>query len=199
MDVEFIAAAETLARCPRLGLPEVALAGRSNVGKSSLINILVGRKALVRTSKDPGRTRLIGFIRVEHRVVLVDLPGYGYAKVAQAERMRWATMVDNYLSQRAELALVLLLVDCRRDPGDEEREFLEWLRRHDRAVVLVATKVDKLNRAQRSRRIVAIAHSAGMAADDVVPFSALTKEGRRELWTRIDRIRRPEPAPNLAP
>lgn len=196
MDVEFVAAADTLARCPRLGLPEVALAGRSNVGKSSLINVLVDRKALVRTSKDPGRTRMLGFIRVDRRLVLVDLPGYGYAKVVHSERVRWAAMVDNYLSQRAELALVLLLIDCRRDPGDEELDFLEWLRRHHRAVMLVATKVDKLTRAQRISRVRAIASAVGMSADDIVPFSALTKEGRRELWARIERASR---ASRLAP
>lgn len=190
MDAEFVAAADALSNCPRLGLPEVALAGRSNVGKSSLINVLVDRKALVRTSKDPGRTRTLGFIRVEHRVVLVDLPGYGYAKVAQAERVRWAAMVDNYLAQRADLALVLLLIDCRRDPGDEELDFVEWLRLHGRPVIFVATKIDKLSRGQRSARLRSIARSVGAPTDDVIPFSALTKEGRRELWARIERERR---------
>ncbi|MBK7973770.1 MAG: YihA family ribosome biogenesis GTP-binding protein [Deltaproteobacteria bacterium] len=190
MDVEFVAAADGLATCPRLGLPEVALAGRSNVGKSSLINVLVDRKALVRTSKDPGRTRMLGFIRVERRVVLVDLPGYGYAKVAQSERGRWADMVDNYLAQRCELALVLLLIDCRRDPGEAEFDFVEWLRGHDRPVTVVATKIDKLSRAQRSTRIQRIAQALGTSACDVIPFSAVTKEGRRELWARIEMLRR---------
>lgn len=196
MDVEFVAAADSLVACPRLGLPEIALAGRSNVGKSSLINTLVDRKALVRTSKDPGRTRMLGFIRVERRVVLVDLPGYGYAKVAQAERMRWASMVDNYLSQRAELALVLLLIDCRRDPGTDELNFVEWLRSHDRAVVTIATKVDKLTRSERSTRLRSIARALELPAEHVQPFSSVTKEGRRELWGLIDRARRSaSPAP----
>lgn len=200
MDAEFVAAADSLTNCPRLGLPEIALAGRSNVGKSSLINTLVDRKALVRTSKDPGRTRMLGFIRVERRAVLVDLPGYGYAKVGQAERIRWANMVDNYLSQRAELALVLLLIDCRRDPGTDELNFVEWLRRHERAVVTVATKVDKLTRSERSTRLRAIARGLELPAGHVLPFSAVTKEGRRELWGLIDRSRRAaSPAPADVP
>ena len=189
MDVQFVAAADTLANCPSLGLPEVALAGRSNVGKSSLINVLIDRKTLVRTSKDPGRTRMLGFIRVEKRVVLVDLPGYGYAKVAQSERVRWAAMVDNYLAQRVELTLVLLLLDCRRDVGDEELDFVEWLRRHERRVAFVATKIDKLSRGERTVRLREISRALGAPAQDVIPFSALTKEGRRELWARIERDR----------
>ncbi len=193
MDVEFVGVAESVASCPHLGLPEVALAGRSNVGKSSLINALVGRKALVRTSKDPGRTRMLGFIRVARRVVLVDLPGYGYAKVARSERARWAPMVEGYLADRRELSLVLLLIDCRRDPDASEAEFVSWLTERRRPIGIVATKIDKLPRGQRSVRLRAIARALGQRPEDVLSFSSVTGEGKKELWARIDTTRVPSP------
>ncbi len=186
MDVEFVGVADSAASAPRLGLPEVALAGRSNVGKSSLINTLVGRRTLVRTSKDPGRTRMLGFIRVARRVALVDLPGYGYAKVARDERARWAPMVEGYLSERRELVLVLLLVDCRRDPDDSEASFVRWLAERGRPTTVVATKIDKLTRGHRLPRLRAIAEGLGRHLDDVIGFSTVTGEGKKELWSRID-------------
>jgi len=186
VDVEFVGVAESRDSYPKLGLREVALAGRSNVGKSSLINTLVNRKDLVRTSKDPGRTRMLGFIRVERRVVLVDLPGYGYAKVSRAERARWAPMVENYLAERRELALVLLLIDSRREPDDIERDFVAWLGERGIPVAVVATKVDKLGRSERSRNLRTIGTALDLPVGDVLGFSSMTGEGKRELWGKID-------------
>jgi GTP-binding protein len=183
MEADFVAAADSPALYPKLGLPEIAFAGRSNVGKSSLINALLQRRGLIRTSKDPGCTRRLGFVRVGNRVVFVDFPGYGYAKVSQAERARWKPMVEGYLSQRQELALVLLLVDSRRVPGDLEVDFLAWLRKHAIPFGVVATKVDKLGRSAREARIRDVAREFGLDRRQVTGFSAVTGEGKAELWS----------------
>ena len=129
---------------------------------------------------------MLGFIRVARRVALVDLPGYGYAKVARDERARWAPMVEGYLAERHELALVLLLVDCRRDPDESELSFVRWLAERGRPTLLVATKIDKLTRGQRLPRLGAIARSLGRDLADIVGFSSVTAEGKKELWSRID-------------
>ena len=172
-------------RYPEGGLPEIAFAGRSNVGKSSLINTLVGRKNLVRTSKTPGRTRELGFFGVDDRYVFVDLPGYGYAKVSKTERASWQPMVERYLDSREVLALVVLVVDCRRDPREEERAFLDWLDERGILAIAAATKVDKLKRSQRARRLAAQAEGLEIDPDRVVPFSSVTREGRDAMWRTI--------------
>lgn len=189
MDVEFVGAADMPGSYPRLGLAEVAFAGRSNVGKSSLINTLIQRHGLVRTSKDPGRTRLLGFIRVERRVVLVDLPGYGYAKVSKAERGHWRDMVESYLATREELALVCLLVDCRRDPQETELLFVQWLNEHAIPVTIVVTKIDKLGRSERAKRLRLIARSLGLAVGELIAFSAQSGEGKTALWSKLEAAR----------
>lgn len=190
MKAEFLRAVESPEHYPPGGLPEVAFAGRSNVGKSSLINTLVNRKSLVRTSKDPGRTRQLCFFSVEERVLFVDLPGYGYAKVSKAERASWQPMVEHYLGEREPLALVLLLVDCRREPRLEERQFLDWLEERGREALVVATKVDKVGRAQLARTLRTLADHLEVGPDRVLPFSSLSGAGKAELWKAIeDRVR----------
>jgi len=178
---EFIGAASEPGRFPAPTRPEVAFAGRSNVGKSSAINRLLGRRGLARTSTTPGRTRQLNFFRVDDRLVFVDLPGYGYARVSHAARAAWRPLVESYLAGRGVLAGMVLLVDVRRGVEDEERGLLEFLAALDRPVLVVATKADKLNRRERTRALADLAASGC----EVVPFSAVTGEGADAVWRRI--------------
>jgi GTP-binding protein len=178
---EFVAAASEPGRFPAPSHPEVAFAGRSNVGKSSAINRLVGRRGLARTSATPGRTQQINFFVVNDRLGIVDLPGYGYARVSHAARAAWRPLVESYLAARGPLAGVVLVVDLRRGLEDEEHALLDFLAALGRPVLLVATKADKLGRAERGRALAALA-AAGHA---VVPFSATTGEGVDAVWRAI--------------
>jgi GTP-binding protein len=178
---EFIGAATEPGRFPVPSHPEVAFAGRSNVGKSSAINRLLGRRGLARTSATPGRTRQLNFFRVDDRLVFVDLPGYGYARASHAARAAWRPLVESYLAGRGVLAGMVLLVDARRGIEDEERALVDFLGGLGRPVLLVATKVDKLNRRERTRALAALA--AGGC--QVVAFSAVTGEGADAVWRRI--------------
>lgn len=184
-DVRFLAAASGPRQYPPGRLPEVALAGRSNVGKSSLINVLVGRRKLARTSQIPGKTQLIHFYMVENLFVLVDLPGYGYARVPERIRRNWKAMVENYLTQRRELKLVVLLLDARRTPCQMDLELKQWLQARGIPLMAVATKVDKLSRGQRSAQIASIARAMGLTSQEILVFSSITGEGRRELWRAL--------------
>jgi GTP-binding protein len=167
------------------GLPQVAFAGRSNVGKSSLINRLVGRKGLAKTSSTPGRTREINFFTVNDRLIFVDLPGYGYAKVSKAMRQKWGPMVENYLTENPLLKLVILILDIRRDPGEEEYTFLRWLSDREIAYLVVVTKVDKEKKGKIPRRIEAVARQIGVKTEDIVPFSAVSGLGKDKIWSTI--------------
>jgi GTP-binding protein len=166
--------------------PEIAFAGRSNVGKSSLINTLLGRRALARTSKTPGRTRQLNFYVVETvsgTFVFVDLPGYGYARVSKGEHAAWRSLVESYLEGRTLLRGVILVVDIRRGIELEERELLDYLNFHRRPVIVAATKIDKLSRGSRSAALGAIGAAAGDTP--VVAVSSETREGRDEIWRRL--------------
>jgi GTP-binding protein len=178
---EFAGASAEAGRFPPPLHPEVAFAGRSNVGKSSAINRLLGHRGLARTSATPGRTRQINFFRVDDRLLFADLPGYGYARAAHAARAAWRPLVESYLEGRAVLAGVVLLVDVRRGLEEEERTLLAFLAELEMPVLVVATKVDKLNRRERERALAACAAS-GVA---VVPFSARTGEGVDRVWRTI--------------
>ncbi len=171
---------------PGEGWPEIAFAGRSNVGKSSLINTLVNRKGLVRTSSTPGRTQLINFFAINDDTLLVDLPGYGFAKVPLSVKKEWGPMVRTYLAGRPALKGVVLLFDIRRIPREEDLQLLDWLQEYEIPTIPVITKVDKIGRSHRHRHIKAIAEATGLSADVFTPFSSVTREGRDEIWERIE-------------
>jgi GTP-binding protein len=185
---EFIKSAAKPAHYPPADLPEIAFAGRSNVGKSSLINVLVNRKNLVRTSSTPGRTQLINFFDVNGEFILVDLPGYGYAKVPLAVKKEWGPMMESYLSSRPTLAGVVLILDIRREPTVEDRQMLDWLRAYGISPILVATKCDKVSKNEKMRQAALIARSLGVERGEISFFSTLTREGKDEIWGRIETL-----------
>lgn len=179
---DFVTSAVKAANYPAGGLPEVALAGRSNVGKSSLLNKLVNRKSLARTSNTPGRTRLINFFLVNGVFRLVDLPGYGYAKVSAGEREGWRKMVEEYLKNRENLKGVILLVDSRHPPTDQDKQMYDWLKHWMVPTAVVATKADKLSRSRLLQSLKVIRETLLLSGGDrLVPFSAETGLGREEL------------------
>ena len=189
---EFIKSAAKPAHYPPADFPEIAFAGRSNVGKSSLINVLVNRKSLVRTSSIPGRTQLINFFAVNDQFGLVDLPGYGYAKVPLAVKKEWGPMIEAYLSTRPNLAGVVLILDIRRTPVAEDRQMLDWLRAYDITPILVVTKCDKVSRNEKARQAAIITSSLGVQRSNLTFFSTLTREGKDEIWHRIETLLLPE-------
>jgi GTP-binding protein len=176
---------------PRLPLPEVALLGRSNVGKSSLLNRLAQRRKLARTSTSPGKTRLVHFYRIERpgrELLLVDLPGYGWARVSKAERAGWKSLVESYLGGREHLRGAILLQDVRRDWGEDEVLLGAWLAERGVPVLLVLTKADKLGAAERRRRVRSLTAAARVPADRCIVTSSQTGEGVEALWKAIDAI-----------
>jgi GTP-binding protein len=181
----FVTSAPSLAACPASDLPEIAFAGRSNVGKSSLINTLLNRKGLVRTSSTPGRTQMLNFFAVNDQLHFVDLPGYGFARAPRAVRERWQPMIRGYLAGRTNLRAVIWLLDVRREPSDEDLRFLDWLEEAERPTIPVVTKVDKLSRNELVRRIDAIARATGLEREHLTAFSAVTRQGVAEVWARI--------------
>ncbi len=166
---------------PESKLPEVAFAGRSNVGKSSLINKLLRRKKIARVSNTPGRTREINFFEVNAQFVLADLPGYGYARVSKERKAAWRPLIEGYLKRSAALRGVVLLLDVRHQPTGDDLLMLEFLSSLGTPTVIIATKIDKLPRAQRSDRIAHLALEAGVELEQVIPFSAVDGDGRDEL------------------
>ncbi|BBO76752.1 putative GTP-binding protein EngB [Desulfosarcina widdelii] len=167
--------------------PEVAFAGRSNVGKSSLINTLVNRKRLVKTSSTPGRTQLINFFSVNDSLFLVDLPGYGYAKVPAAVKRKWGPMIETYLKGRDSLAAVVLILDIRRLPGIEEQNFIDWLNLYRRTPILVLTKADKLSKIKRQKQARAISAALSVDESALIQFSAKTRLGKPAVWSAVER------------
>lgn len=185
---EFITSAAKPSQYPEGALPEIAFAGRSNVGKSSLINTLVNRKNLVKTSATPGKTRLVNFFAINGHFVFVDLPGYGYAKVSKQERARWKPMVESYLTGRTQLRGVILLQDIRRDPGAEEQDLIDFLHHANLPALLVFTKADKLSGNRRTARSGQIEKRFSITRDDFLLFSAKTGQGKDRLWQRIEAL-----------
>ncbi len=185
VSVRFLKAAAHPEQYPPGRLPEVAFVGRSNVGKSSLINSLVARKGLARISRTPGKTQVIHFYEVEERFLLVDLPGYGYARVPEGIRRRWGPMVEKYLTGRRSLKLVTFLLDMRRTPSELDLQLKAWLDLHAVPTCFVLTKADKVSRGGRQPLIRQMADALELPAADLIPFSAVTREGRRELWGAV--------------
>jgi len=170
---------------PPTTLPEITFSGRSNVGKSSLINAVVRRKKLARVSNTPGRTRQINFFSVNDSFVLVDLPGYGYARVSKERKAEWRPLIEEYLTRSTLLRGVVQLLDARHAPSEEDLQMLEFLAGLETPTIVVATKVDKLPKAQRTSRIEALAREAGVDVEQIIAFSAVTGEGRDELAQAI--------------
>lgn len=167
-------------------LPEIAFAGKSNVGKSSLINGLLNRKSLARTSSSPGKTQTINFYNINKELYFVDLPGYGYAKVSQEIRSKWGRMIERYLHGSDKLVLVFLLIDIRHEPGENDVTMYEWIIANGYQPVIIATKLDKIKRSQKDKCIKMIKEKLKVSKDTVViPFSAETKQGRDEIWDYI--------------
>ena len=188
MDVhqaEFIKSAVKPKDFPPAELPEVAFVGRSNVGKSSLINVLSGRKSLVRTSSTPGRTQLINFFDINGILTLVDLPGYGYAKAPPDVRKQWGPMIETYLAKRENLKAVVLILDIRRIPSDGDLEMLGWLQRYNIPPIIVLTKCDKLSKNERAKQTALISEAINRDKSMMLPFSALSKDGRNGIWEEI--------------
>ncbi|MBQ7506014.1 MAG: YihA family ribosome biogenesis GTP-binding protein [Lachnospiraceae bacterium] len=174
---------------PKNTLPEVAFAGKSNVGKSSLINALMNRKAYARTSEKPGKTQTVNFYNINQELYYVDLPGYGYAAMPEKEKQKMGKMVEAYLKSSEMLREVFLLIDIRHDPGANDKLMYEWVLSEGYRPFIVATKLDKIKRSETAKKVKAI--RAGLNADSetqILPFSSVTKQGREELWAEIERV-----------
>lgn len=185
---EFVTSAVKPSQYPPAVLPEVAFAGRSNVGKSSLINTLLNRRHLVKTGSTPGRTQLLNFFLINAAFVFVDLPGYGYAKVPAHIRKKWGPMIETYLSTRPTLKGVVLILDVRRIPGPEERNLIEWLQHFDIPCLFVLTKADKLSKTKQQKQRQTIAASLFRAQEDLILFSAKSRKGKEEAWQAVERL-----------
>lgn len=176
-------------KLPENLLPEVAFAGKSNVGKSSLINALMQRKSLARTSSQPGKTQTINFYNINKELYFVDLPGYGYAKASKEEVAKWGKMIENYLYTSKQLKTVFLLIDIRHEPGANDRQMYDWVVSSGFQPIIIATKLDKIKRSQIDKQLKLIRTTLKMPANAIlVPFSAETKQGREELYSIIDQI-----------
>lgn len=184
---EMIMTAGIKSQFPEHDLPEIAFAGKSNVGKSSLINSLINRKGLARTSSQPGKTQTINFYNIQDTVMFVDLPGYGYAKASKDQREKWGKLIDGYLQGRSQLKKVILLVDIRHEVQANDKMMYDWISHYHQSVIVVATKMDKINRSQIQKHLSVIKKGLGLSSDDLlVGFSSETKQGKEELWTIID-------------
>ncbi|QTA86970.1 ribosome biogenesis GTP-binding protein YihA/YsxC [Desulfonema magnum] len=183
---EFIKSAVEASQYPPGDFPEIAFSGRSNVGKSSLINTLVNRKRLVKTSSTPGRTQLINFFLINEMISFVDLPGYGYAKVPMSVKKKWGTMIETYLSTRSALKGVVLIMDIRRTPGYEEMNFIDWLNQFNISNILVLTKTDKLSKTKQIKQHLSIAKTLSVDKNDLILFSAKTRRGKDVVWDTIE-------------
>ena len=174
-------------KVPDTAYAEVAFAGKSNVGKSSLINALMNRKALARTSAQPGKTQTINFYNINDAMYLVDLPGYGYAKASEEVKAKWGKMIENYLHTSKQLKAVFLLIDIRHDPSANDRMMYEWMVYQGFAPIIIATKLDKIKRSQIQKNVKAIREGLNVQpGTTIIPFSAETKQGRDEIWELIN-------------
>lgn len=191
--VDFLKSVYKLSQLPAADRPEVAFAGRSNVGKSSFINTLVGRKKLAKTSKDPGRTQSINFYLLNDAFYFVDLPGYGYAQVPISVRKNWRGLIEGYLTKRATLRAVVVIFDIRRLPNEEDLSLLSWFESHHIPYLIVLSKADKLSANKKREQISRIGPLLSVKAEDMIPFSSLTGAGKEATWERLDELLSPVP------
>ncbi|KGP73866.1 ribosome biogenesis GTP-binding protein YihA/YsxC [Pontibacillus yanchengensis] len=183
---ELVISAVSQKQYPNEPLPEIALAGRSNVGKSSFINQLIQRKALARTSSKPGKTQTLNFYKLNEAFFFVDVPGYGYAKVSKTEREKWGKMMEEYFSNRQKLKMVVMIVDIRHDPSEDDRMMYDFLKHYRLPVTVIATKLDKIKRGQRAKQLKRIIEVLELEDEDtLIPFSAETGEGKDDAWRTI--------------
>jgi GTP-binding protein len=189
---EFVKSAVKPTDYPPADLPEIVFAGRSNVGKSSLINTLINRKRLAKTSSTPGRTQLINFFNINGILAFVDIPGFGYAKVPEMIRKRWASMIETYLETRESLKGLVFIMDIRREPGPVELDFVQWLALRQISTVLVLTKADKLSRAKQLDRQRHAERTFSDSGSEIILFSAKTRLGRDRVWQAIERLMKAE-------
>lgn len=187
-------------KLPSTDKPEIAFAGKSNVGKSSLINGLMNRKSLARTSSQPGKTQTINYYNINNRMYLVDLPGYGYAKASVREKEKWGKMIENYLHTSKQLQAVFLLIDIRHEPSANDKQMYEWIVYQGYDPVIIATKLDKIKRSQVAKHIKMIRTGLGLKPEtEVFPYSALSKQGKEEIWAFIDNLLGFEEAVSVEP
>ena len=174
-------------KLPENTLPEIAFAGKSNVGKSSLINALINRKSYARTSATPGKTQTINFYNINEELYLVDLPGYGYAKVSEQEKIKWGKLIERYLHESKQLKVVFLLIDIRHEPSSNDKMMYEWIVAQGYRPVIIATKLDKIKRSQKDKQIRLVKQGLNvLPGTKVIPFSAETKQGRDEIWELVE-------------
>lgn len=167
--------------------PEIAFAGKSNVGKSSLINALMNRKSYARISQTPGKTQTINFYNINEEMYLVDLPGYGYAKVSQREKEQWGALIERYLNNSTQLKVVFLLIDIRHEPGNNDKIMYDWVLQQGYQPVIIATKLDKLKRSQVAKHVKQLKQGLNLVpGTKIIPFSAVTKQGRDEIWELVE-------------
>lgn len=172
---------------PENTMPEIAFAGKSNVGKSSLINALMNRKSYARTSAQPGKTQTINFYRINDDLYFVDLPGYGYAKVSEETKVKWGKMIERYLHTSKQLRLVFLLIDIRHEPSKNDCTMYNWIVENGFQPIIIATKLDKINRSQVDKQVKLIKNTLKVVpGTPVIPFSSVTKQGRDEIWDMIE-------------
>ena len=188
-NVSLAAVGVKMSQYPDDGKPEIAFAGKSNVGKSTLINAMIGRKALARTSSQPGKTRTINFYNVEDILYFVDLPGYGYAKAPRTEIEKWGKMIEEYLNKRETLRGIVMLVDIRHEPGENDRLMYDWLKHYGYDIIIAATKKDKIKRSQIQKQLSLIKNTLKLAPEDrLIAFSGETKDGVEELWEELEKL-----------
>jgi len=185
---EFVTSAVKPSQYPPAVLPEIAFAGRSNVGKSSLINTLVNRKRLVKTSSTPGRTQLINFFNINEEFTFVDIPGYGYAKVPASVKKNWGPMIETYITTRKTLKGVILIMDIRRTPGPEEMNMLDWLNHHGIPSIPVLTKSDKLSKTRQQKQLKEISNTLSADKNNFILFSAKSRQGKDEVWDAVKKV-----------
>ena len=188
-NVSLAAVGVKMSQYPTDGRPEVAFVGKSNVGKSTLINAMVGRRALARTSSQPGKTRTINFYDVEGLMYIVDVPGYGYAKAPKTEIEKWGKMIEEYLQNRQELRSIVMLIDIRHEPGKNDKIMYDWLKHYGYDIIIAATKSDKIKRSQLQKNLSVIRKSLDLKEGEIlIPFSGPEKKGVKEIWDAIENV-----------